>query len=130
MAEQDREFLVGSLAHYMREKLDENSHKNDKQAWLAVDPNWLLARLLDEVEELAIEMDEPSTDYEAVWREAADVANFAGMIADNMTHARFGKVDHVRVSSRRSRSSRSSALPGRRCGGGSPPTRASSSAES
>jgi NTP pyrophosphatase (non-canonical NTP hydrolase) len=59
----------------MEQKLRENSHKAH---WRDCSREWLMSRLLDEVEELRA-----AVTSEDVAREAADVANFAMMIADN-----------------------------------------------
>lgn len=68
------------LAAAMTEKLRANDHKGGRaNGWLATPPKVLLARLQQEVDELqeAIRLHP-----ERVLPEAADVANFAMMIAD------------------------------------------------
>jgi len=71
-----REVFNFSLA--MEEKLDEN---DDKGHWDGCTEAWLLNRLKQETGELrrAIKKNKPALE---VLREAADVANFAMMIAD------------------------------------------------
>ena len=67
----------------MDTKIHENVHKGH---W--ADDDWvtLFGLMLDEVEELKEELDKPEHDAVAIAREAADVANFAMMIADNARH--------------------------------------------
>jgi NTP pyrophosphatase (non-canonical NTP hydrolase) len=59
-------------------KLRENAHKAH---WNTVTTEWLLNRCIEELEELkeAVTNEDPGE----IVREAADVANFAMMIADN-----------------------------------------------
>jgi NTP pyrophosphatase (non-canonical NTP hydrolase) len=59
-------------------KLRENQHKAH---WNTVTQQWLLNRCMEELKELqdAVNADDPGE----IVREAADVANFALMIADN-----------------------------------------------
>lgn len=64
----------------MQEKLDENSHKGN--GWLDCSQQHLLTRIRQETKELK-EAIESGADPETVEREAADVANFCFMIADN-----------------------------------------------
>ena len=70
--------VVLRFAEVMELKLLENSHK---QGWGQLSPKWLLNRLRQETRELegALKTGTP----ELIAREAADVANFAMMIADN-----------------------------------------------
>ena len=71
---------VYDLSTRMMKKLRQNCHKAH---WDTVTNYWLLARLNDEVRELqdAMMNDAP----ELIADECADVANFAAMIADNIT---------------------------------------------
>ena len=66
------------FATVMQTKLDENDHKRH---WSLYSPAWLLNRLRQEAGELerAIASGAPADEVE---REAADVANFAMMVAD------------------------------------------------
>ncbi len=76
----------------MEEKLARNRHKGNREGWINDDPMALLRRLRDETEELADEMDDYmqqiehgrtfKVQAERVAEEAADIANFAMMIAD------------------------------------------------
>jgi hypothetical protein len=69
--------LVNALATTMQHQLKENRNKGgwrDEEVWV------LFGRLCHEVEELRDVL--LTGDYIAVWLEAADVANFAAMIAD------------------------------------------------
>jgi NTP pyrophosphatase (non-canonical NTP hydrolase) len=82
---QRREVLT--MALLMEGKLRENDHKT---GWKAEDPAWLLERLQEEVDELGDAMREAAARPDSaaakrdVGREAADVANFAMMIADRL----------------------------------------------
>jgi len=71
--------MVRRLSQYQLLKLSENSHKG---GWIDESLEWLLTRLLDEVQELKAEIRAPYRDPELIARECADVANFAGMILD------------------------------------------------
>lgn len=62
----------------MWEKLRANAHKRH---WSEVSESFLYRRLLDELGELAEALGRG--DGAAIQREAADVANFAMMLADN-----------------------------------------------
>lgn len=72
---------VVRFAQQMELNLSENRHKGDREGWLKSDPWDLLRRLRDEVIELEIAMEHCSTPEE-VEREAADIGNFAMMVAD------------------------------------------------
>jgi NTP pyrophosphatase (non-canonical NTP hydrolase) len=66
----------------MEERLRANDHKG---GWDNCEPEWLLTRLRQEVEELAAEIAKGGTrsfDADRLRLEAADVGNFAMMIAD------------------------------------------------
>jgi NTP pyrophosphatase (non-canonical NTP hydrolase) len=68
--------LVDRLAQHMRVKLAANS---DRPHWEHSGGPYLFKRLREEVEELL----QAINNGEDAWAEAADVANFAAMIADN-----------------------------------------------
>lgn len=78
--------LVRTLSDAMLAKLAKN---RGKRHWQDAAPTYLIDRLRQEVEELeqAIGgyLEEGSADENDVWAEAADVANFAAMLADNAT---------------------------------------------
>lgn len=76
--EQDRR-LINRMHHHMERKLAANQ---DKRHWSDASNEYLFRRLLEEVAELR-EAIFNHRDSEAVWSEAADVANFAAMIAEN-----------------------------------------------
>lgn len=69
---------VAAFAQLRETKLSQNDHK---PSWRDCTPEWLLARLVEEAEELrqAIFWDK---DPQHIAEEAADVANFANFIAD------------------------------------------------
>lgn len=71
----------------MLKKLRENSHKAH---WSTVSTEFLLDRLLEEVEELAEALDYGSTDD--IVSECADVSNFAMMIAEKAKGDYYGLV--------------------------------------
>lgn len=90
---------VLAFAHEMERKLSENRHKGDRDGWAHADALELMSRLRDEVDELHDAICRPegdqcgcrsvsecyhsqSYDEHEVVSEAADVANFAMMIAD------------------------------------------------
>jgi NTP pyrophosphatase (non-canonical NTP hydrolase) len=64
----------------MLEKLNENSNKG---SWESCELDYLFCRLQEEVRELQHAVYENSSPLDAIRREAADVANFVMMIADN-----------------------------------------------
>jgi NTP pyrophosphatase (non-canonical NTP hydrolase) len=66
------------FAGVMHQKLYENRHKNH---WSTVSAKWLLNRARQELRELARALE--AGDAREIAREAADVANFCMMIADN-----------------------------------------------
>jgi hypothetical protein len=72
------------FAHEMEKKLALNRHKGDRGGWLNDSADSLFMRLRVEVEELAkaLEPDGSSASAVFITGEAADVANFAMMIAD------------------------------------------------
>ena len=72
--------LVDRLADNMRMKLATN---RERPHWKESNFDFLLSRLGMEVGALAIAI----RDGEDAWAEAADVANFAAMIADNQNNA-------------------------------------------
>ena len=78
------------FAEEMEKKLIANDHKT---GWLDEDVDWLFTRLLEEVEELKVYLEKSDgmesncpdyKDIAGVISEAADVANFAMMIADRI----------------------------------------------
>lgn len=71
--------LVSTLSKYCFEKLEQNSHKDH---WGKERMNMLFYYLYQEITEIQSAMLTRESP-EAVWREAADVANFVAMIADN-----------------------------------------------
>lgn len=70
--------LVLQFAEMMEQKLDANRHKGNREGWAKIPPRELLRLLRREVREL----DEAINLGGDVAAEAADVANFAMMIAD------------------------------------------------
>lgn len=70
---------VNWFAEKMELKLRENDHKG---GWEHCSPHWLLDRLKQEV--LELENAISSSDANEITKEAADVANFALMIADTI----------------------------------------------
>ena len=77
-AENEKE-LARTLHLFCLEKLQEN---RGKPHWRETRINFLLADLVQELAEL-ISATDNNLPKEEVWREAADIANFAAMIADN-----------------------------------------------
>lgn len=78
--------LIATLSDAMAEKLARN---RGKRHWNDAAPNYLIERLRQEVDELeqaiGCYLEEGSADEDDVWSEAADVGNFAAMLADNAT---------------------------------------------
>ena len=78
----DDELLLTTLTAYQRMKLAEKEKKGYKD-WVDEDL-WDLVQWLDrEVDELKLALITPR-EKEEVWREAADVANLAAMIAQKI----------------------------------------------
>jgi len=84
------------FAEEMEKKLKSNDHK---PGWLGEDVGWLFIKLKEEVKELgnilkksgATECNYPDCrDIPDIISEAADVVNFAMMIADRITVGRMG----------------------------------------
>ena len=82
---------VIALAQAMERKLSQHDGDRGENGWLEETPSWLLERLEEELKELAtvVGMYEESTEVsdrerrrKMVLKEAADVANFAMMVAD------------------------------------------------
>ncbi len=71
---------VLAFAKRMEAKLAKNRHKGDRNGWIKDDPKALFWRIGDEHKELMQAME--SGTNEEIANEAADVANFAMMIAD------------------------------------------------
>lgn len=87
MSKKEREACVDAFAQKMKNKLEENAHKGDREGWTRDPPAALLRRLREEVRELAELISTEAMgcgplEVEGIAREAADVANFAMMIAD------------------------------------------------
>lgn len=74
--------LAVRMMQEMQAKLADN---RDRPHWRKADANFLLGRLLEEVAELS--RAERSGNETATWAEAADVANLAAMLADNVGRA-------------------------------------------
>lgn len=74
--------IVLRFAHAMQEKLDENRHKGDREAWLRDLP----ASLVERVRQETCELEEAGKfgSKRDVEREAADVANMAMMVWDSI----------------------------------------------
>lgn len=66
------------FARTMEDRLQANDHKG---GWKECSLRWLLQRLREETKELQTAMREDAPEW--IRKEAADVANFAMMIADN-----------------------------------------------
>lgn len=80
---------VLAFAIRMEAKLEKNRHKGDREGWIKDDPEDLISRLKQELVDLETEVEhriEPGVvgvgSVESIAGEAADVANFAMMIAD------------------------------------------------
>ena len=82
---------VRAFAREMEDRLRANDYKG---GWKSEFPQWLIARIRDELEELNAAVDRiranglESDLVENVWHEAADVGNFAMMVADAATQHR------------------------------------------
>jgi len=76
---------VLKFAERMEAKLEKNRHKGGRENWLGHHPYSLLARLKQEVAELEEALGNQS--FDNITDEAADVANFAMMIADQAQQA-------------------------------------------
>lgn len=64
-------------------------HDGNKSGWDDCSYDYLLDRLAEELEELdMVVLEPPNAPISRVIQEAADVANFAMMIADNARHKR------------------------------------------
>lgn len=73
---------VQYFAEHMEQKLSENRHKGDRPGWLKTKPESLIRRVEEELLEVKEAMASGKPALE-VWREAADVANMIGMVADS-----------------------------------------------
>ncbi|HUR93093.1 MAG TPA: hypothetical protein VMY76_00825 [Gemmatimonadales bacterium] len=71
---------VFRFALLMEAKLDKNRHKGNREGWINDSPGALFKRLMEEAAELKFELFS-GNDSARVANEAADVANFAMMIA-------------------------------------------------
>ncbi len=78
----DESEMVHRLGLEQMAKLRANA---SRQHWRVTEPRWLMAQLKDKVRELerAWSNGGPLDD---VWAEAADVANYAAMIADRLAY--------------------------------------------
>ena len=78
------------FAEIMERKLAANRHKGDRPGWLACRPEWLFARLVEEVGEAAAIMRGSEDDgwgaAAKLESELADIANFCMMLADRVRH--------------------------------------------
>ncbi|KKM02965.1 hypothetical protein LCGC14_1779230, partial [marine sediment metagenome] len=72
--------LAARMRDEMSLKLDLSKNR-EKLHWDQTTNHYLFARLVQEVEELRDAI--YNNESERVWEEAADVANFAAMLADN-----------------------------------------------
>lgn len=72
--------FVLSFARVMESKLAQNRHKGDSDGWRSAGTEKLFSLLRKEVEELSQAIQD--RDATAIALEAADVANFAMMVAD------------------------------------------------
>lgn len=77
------EVALANRMHAEMQTMLERGHRPGRTHWLASTPTYLLGRLHEEVKELEDAV-RAETDPDEIWREAADVANFAAMIADVM----------------------------------------------
>lgn len=78
---------VNAFADEMEAKLEQNRHKGDREGWSSDAPLELMRRLKEEARELEAALRWPralpsDADKQRIREEAADVANFAMMIAD------------------------------------------------
>lgn len=71
--------LVRKLSRVQQEKLRANSYKSH---WRDEDVWNLVLRLREELSEMVSLLRDPDAPPKWLWEEAADVANFAAMIAD------------------------------------------------
>lgn len=76
---------VQQFAEHMEQKLSENRHKGARSGWLKDLPEVLIKRVEEELLEVKKAMKNGKPALE-VWREAADVANMIGMVADSYEH--------------------------------------------
>lgn len=76
----DIDKLIDTLSAYMRLKLTENENKG---SWMEEDYGQLLINLECERREFIVELGSPDATAESVWREAADLANFAAMVCQH-----------------------------------------------
>ena len=85
---------VDRFADYMERELQRHDDRGT-EGWRNCDPMWLLQRLREEVDEL----EQAIRQKKHVVCEAADVGNFAMMIADNAADLYAGVYDQPRGSS-------------------------------
>lgn len=88
--EETEDAMIAQLGEVMKKKLRLNAYKG---SWYYEDMSRLLKYLLTEVGELAELIADESTSqrYEEIEAEAADVANFAGMILTIASERRCGR---------------------------------------
>jgi len=77
----DYGYIRDSVVKFMFDMEDQLRANEHKGGWKHLDDSYLLARLMEELGELAVAI-EYGTNKKEIIREAADVANFAMMIAD------------------------------------------------
>jgi len=75
-----RRQAVELFADAMERELQANEHKG---GWQGCDKDYLIMRLREETRELIVVLRDPEGTLDTITAEAADVANFAMMIADN-----------------------------------------------
>lgn len=77
---------VRAFAERMEAKLAQNRHKGDREGWMSCSPEWLFARLVNEIGEVAqiMAMDPQERHAAGIVDELADVANFCMMLADRI----------------------------------------------
>ena len=78
--------MRGEVAWFAQEMEGQLQENDDKNGWEVMSAKWLLNRLKQEVGELKRAIEKKTN----VVEEAADVANFAMMIADNFAHPTAG----------------------------------------
>lgn len=83
----DIDTLITTLSAYQRLKLTENSHK---PGWEEEQFDSLILGLHSEKYELLAEIADPDSTPEKIWREAADVANYAAMLASEAVRRKYG----------------------------------------
>ena len=78
--------------HWFANEMERQLEKNDyKHGWSSCADNWLLNRLRQEMKELELALKKGK----GVVEEAADVANFAMMIADNFQERKDQETEEI-----------------------------------